>query len=63
MHVHTLTMAPVPKAPDRKSRLQEFVDWAAAHISGDEKGEADRILLVDRPTEDPDCIAKFNQRN
>jgi len=22
---------------DRKSRLQEFVDWTAAHITGDEK--------------------------
>lgn len=35
-------------ATDRKSRLQEFVAWAAAHISGDEKGEAqvflDRLL-------------------
>ena len=33
---------------DRKSRLQEFVDWASAHITGDEKGEAqiflDRLL-------------------
>ena len=35
-------------ATDRKSRLQEFVDWSAAHITGDEKGEAqiflDRLL-------------------
>ena len=35
-------------ATDRKSRLQEFVAWAAAHITGDEKGEAqiflDRLL-------------------
>ena len=31
-------------ATDRKSRLQEFVDWAAAHISGDEKGEAQIFL-------------------
>ena len=33
---------------DRKSRLQEFVDWCAKHIKGDEKGEAqiflDRLL-------------------
>jgi hypothetical protein len=33
---------------DRKSRLQDFVTWAAAHITGDEKGEAqiflDRLL-------------------
>jgi hypothetical protein len=33
---------------DRKTRLQNFVDWAAAHITGDEKGEAqiflDRLL-------------------
>jgi hypothetical protein len=33
---------------DRQSRLQEFVDWAAAHVKGDEKGEAqiflDRLL-------------------
>jgi hypothetical protein len=27
-------------ATDRKTRLQEFVAWSAAHISGDEKGEA-----------------------
>ncbi len=25
---------------DRKGRLQEFVAWAAAHITGDEKGQA-----------------------
>jgi hypothetical protein len=35
-------------ASDRKTRLQEFVAWSAAHISGDEKGEAqiflDRLL-------------------
>ena len=31
-------------ATDRKSRLQEFVDWAAAHITGDEKGEAQIFL-------------------
>lgn len=40
--IHTLCMAPVPKASDRKSRLQEFVDWAAAHISGDEKRRSSR---------------------
>ena len=27
-------------ATDRKTRLQEFVDWSAAHITGDEKSEA-----------------------
>ncbi len=37
-------MAPVPKGPDRKSRLQEFVDWAAAHVTGDEKGESQIFL-------------------
>ena len=37
-------MAPVPKAPNRKSRLQEFVDWAAANVKGDEKGEAQVFL-------------------
>ncbi len=37
-------MAPVPKALDRNSRLQEFVDWAAAHVTGDEKGEAQIFL-------------------
>jgi len=35
-------------ATDRKSRLQEFVAWAPAHIKGDEKGKAqiflDRLL-------------------
>jgi hypothetical protein len=35
-------------ATDRKSRLQEFVDWSAANVTGDEKGEAqiflDRLL-------------------
>jgi hypothetical protein len=31
-------------AQDRKSRLQEFVDWAAAHISGDEKGQSQIFL-------------------
>ena len=35
-------------AQDRKGRLQEFAAWAAAYISGDEKGEAqiflDRLL-------------------
>jgi hypothetical protein len=33
---------------DRQTRLQEFVSWSAAHITGDEKGEAqiflDRLL-------------------
>ncbi len=33
---------------DRKTRLQDFVTWAATHITGDEKGEAqiflDRLL-------------------
>jgi hypothetical protein len=33
-------------AQDRKSRLQEFVDWAAAFTSGDEKGNAQ--LFLDR---------------
>jgi hypothetical protein len=36
--------ATAPKSPDRKSRLQEFVDWAAAHITGDEKGQAQIFL-------------------
>lgn len=27
-------------ATDRKSRLLEFADWAAANITGDEKGES-----------------------
>jgi hypothetical protein len=27
-------------ATDRKSRLQEFADWAAANISGDEKRQS-----------------------
>lgn len=31
-------------ASDRKSRLQEFVAWAAAHITGDEKGQAQIFL-------------------
>jgi hypothetical protein len=35
-------------AQDRKTRLQEFVAWSAAHITGDEKGQAqiflDRLL-------------------
>jgi hypothetical protein len=31
-------------AQDRKSRLQEFVDWSAAHISGDEKGQSQIFL-------------------
>ena len=31
-------------ATDRKSRLQEFVDWVAAHVTGDEKGEAQIFL-------------------
>jgi hypothetical protein len=35
---------------DRKSRLQEFAAWAAAHITGDEKGEAqiflDRLFIA-----------------
>ena len=29
---------------DRKSRLQEFVAWSAAHITGDEKGQAQIFL-------------------
>jgi MmeI, N-terminal domain len=37
-------MAAAPKAPDRKSRLQEFVDWSAAHITGDEKGQSQMFL-------------------
>lgn len=35
-------------ATDRKTRLQDFVVWSAAHITGDENGEAqfflDRLL-------------------
>jgi hypothetical protein len=31
-------------ATDRKGRLQEFADWAAAHITGDEKGESQIFL-------------------
>jgi hypothetical protein len=31
-------------ATDRKSQLKEFVDWSAAHVSGDEKGEAQVFL-------------------
>ena len=31
-------------ATDRKSRLQEFVAWSAAHITGDEKGQAQIFL-------------------
>ena len=31
-------------ATDRKTRLQEFVAWSAAHITGDEKGEAQIFL-------------------
>jgi len=41
-------MAPVPKAPDRKSRLQGFVDWAAAHVTGDEKGRLYSLALGER---------------
>jgi hypothetical protein len=41
-------------ATDRKSRLQEFVDWAAAHITGDEKGQAQIFL---------DCLLQaFHQK-
>ena len=29
---------------ERETRLQTFVDWCAAHISGDEKGEAQLFL-------------------
>jgi hypothetical protein len=29
---------------DRKSRRREFVDWSAAHITGDEKGQAQIFL-------------------
>src|SRR5438874_1350689 len=29
---------------DRKSNLQKFVDWSKAHITGDEKGEAQIFL-------------------
>ena len=29
---------------DRKSRLQDFATWADAHITGDEKGEAQIFL-------------------
>ncbi len=29
---------------DRQSRLQDFVAWSAAHITGDEKGEAQIFL-------------------
>jgi hypothetical protein len=31
---------------DRKSRLQEFVEWSATHITGDEKGQSQ--LFLDR---------------
>ena len=31
-------------ANDRKTRLQEFVDWSAAPVKGDEKGEAQIFL-------------------
>jgi hypothetical protein len=31
-------------ANDRTSRLQEFVAWSAAHITGDEKGQAQIFL-------------------
>lgn len=31
-------------AQERKSRLQEFVDWAADHITGDEKGQSQIFL-------------------
>ena len=31
-------------AMDRKTRLQDFAAWAAAHITGDEKGEAQIFL-------------------
>jgi hypothetical protein len=38
----------IPKTTDRISRLQDFVQWSAAHVKGDEKGEAqiflDRLL-------------------
>ncbi len=37
-------MTPAPKTPDRKSRLQEFVDWSAANITGDEKGQSQIFL-------------------
>ena len=29
---------------ERETRLQTFVDWCAAHITGDEKGEAQIFL-------------------
>jgi hypothetical protein len=31
-------------ATDRKTRLQDFVAWADAHITGDEKGQAQIFL-------------------
>jgi hypothetical protein len=31
-------------ANSRESLIEEFVDWAAAHIKGDEKGEAQVFL-------------------
>jgi hypothetical protein len=34
----------VSMANSRESLLQEFVDWSAAHITGDEKGEAQIFL-------------------
>jgi hypothetical protein len=40
--------ATAPKAPDRRSRLQEFVDWSAAHITGDEKGDLYSLALGER---------------
>ena len=37
-----------PMSLDRVQRLQQFVDWSAQHITGDEKGQAqiflDRLL-------------------
>src|SRR6478735_8204578 len=31
-------------ANDRKSRLAQFVEWSAKHITGDEKGQAQIFL-------------------
>src|SRR4051812_13423093 len=42
--------APGPAAPPpghddfRRARLRAFVDWAAAHVTGDEKGQAQIFL-------------------
>src|ERR1700683_3079999 len=37
-------MEPTPPGNSRESRLADFADWAARHIKGDEKGEAQIFL-------------------